>query len=582
MPPIRECSAQGWRVRLDLSRQVLELEVPESEQGFRRGKDEAIPLQPTLPAATAGFISAGALLQKAKQFDDGLYAAAELAAQQGAGRFAGKWTLLPAVAAATADTAAATLLYAACALGELASTPPAHLRPAIESLRREFLADERRSKPLGFYTWSDALRALFRQDRMLQKELDRPQAEALAAVLKANAPLQGVYRDYVDLTYRLTNPPVRPDLGALVGGNPPPAQPDEKWSFFPPSRSHETDLGRRLFGKQAIPEGFDLMAEMIRRIRAGALSLRPTERSGWYEHQTWSLEPLLIPHRLPEAKRLRLGERYQQHLEELFKGAYALARETHVKQLEAPDLAMAAAPRPAVWIRPELTVEPLAACYLRRAESYRFVRGVLEHTFGSDALIRLHRLTPEGQSSTLLSEELAGMEALFRGAYLSVCRQLGMASEAGASRDDDERVFSRWAASAASDPDLVRDVRMMVPVFYDALRGKTKVWAFLGWAATPVNVSFAVPPAVVTCESDSPQSSASGGWRGWLRRTFGRASEAPTRAEAMPEVRFGMARQELATPVLVEVYVGRLLDRDEFRAHCDRHRSRRAIVENLD
>src|SRR5262249_20390532 len=160
----------------------------------------------------------------------------------------------------------------------------------------------------------------------------------------------------------------------------------EKWSFFPPSRSHESDLGRRLFADSPIPEGFDLMAEMIRRIRAGALTLRPTERSGWYEHQTWSLEPLLMPARTPEANRLRLGKRYRQHLEELFKGAYALARETHVKQLEVASLAMSAAPRLAVWIRPELAVEPLAACYLRRAESYRFVRGVLEHTFGGDAM----------------------------------------------------------------------------------------------------------------------------------------------------------------------------------------------------
>ena len=46
-------------------------------------------MSPTL-AATGGFVSASVLAQKAKQFDDGLYAAVEEAAQNGAGRFAGE------------------------------------------------------------------------------------------------------------------------------------------------------------------------------------------------------------------------------------------------------------------------------------------------------------------------------------------------------------------------------------------------------------------------------------------------------------------------------------------------------------
>jgi len=38
----------------------------------------------------------------------------------------------------------------------------------------------------------------------------------------------------------------------------------------------------------------------------------------------------------------------------------------------------------------------------------------------------------------------------------------------------------------------------------------------------------------------------------------------------------------LAYPVFEEIYVSRLLDRDEFRAHCDRHKTRKAILANLD
>lgn len=43
------------------------------------------------------------------------------------------------------------------------------------------------------------------------------------------------------------------------------------------------------------------------------------------------------------------------------------------------------------------------------------------------------------------------------------------------------------------------------------------------------------------------------------------------------------ANQETPTVEIVaaEVYVSRLLDRTEFRKHCDRHRTAKAILANL-
>ena len=40
-------------------------------------------------------------------------------------------------------------------------------------------------------------------------------------------------------------------------------------SFFPASRAHETDLVKKLYGDRPIPEGFNLVEEMVRRIRSG-------------------------------------------------------------------------------------------------------------------------------------------------------------------------------------------------------------------------------------------------------------------------------------------------------------------------
>src|SRR5262245_43547766 len=99
MPVTREIQAQGWCVRLDLSRQVLGLEVPEFVLGWRPEGEQPGALLPIPPAADEGPVSAATLLLKAKQFDDGLYAAVELAAQRGAGRFAGKAVLFRSLAA---------------------------------------------------------------------------------------------------------------------------------------------------------------------------------------------------------------------------------------------------------------------------------------------------------------------------------------------------------------------------------------------------------------------------------------------------------------------------------------------------
>jgi hypothetical protein len=151
--------------------------------------------------------------------------------------------------------------------------------------------------------------------------------------------------------------------------------------FFPPSRSHEGDLIERLYGDRPIPDGFSLVDELIARIREGAIRLAPTERSGWYAYQTWALEPLIILERMPEAARFEFNDHYRAQLEDVFKATIALTRETHVKQAAVVVAGSAMPPRPVkviAHIVPEMTVEPLPSYYERRADSYAFVRRVLE------------------------------------------------------------------------------------------------------------------------------------------------------------------------------------------------------------
>jgi len=552
----------GRRVEIDRRKQVLAIEIPEREGG---GAQQA--LAPRL-LSSGGLVSASALSAKAKQFDDGLYAAVELAAQSGAGDFSGKASLLGSLGGRLRDTdpsAAIATLLAAARLGEVQLDLTPRTQEAVERRIAEFRADELRSKPIGFYTWSPQLSSIFKQDRLLQQKLvDATGVETIARLIHGDVKLRATYEGYLDLVYRLTNPrssivdadlgeDLRDGLSALDGGAF--HMPAAGASFFPPSRSHETDLAKQLFGSTPIPEGFSLVDEMVRRIRAGTLKLAPRPDSGWYDQQTYALEPLVIPEQMPEAAHVTLGERYRGYLLDLFRALLALTRETHIKQLETPVVG-AARPFPGpkktiITIRPELSAEPLAAYYLRRALSYAFVRTVIEKTFGAAALGKMRRLTASGPVPVSLDEELRSMEAVFLGAHAAVSNELGMASTRG-----DAAAFRRWATGIDDDPDLGQDIRAMVPLFYDLARSKTKVLAVLGWSSRQMRVEFANPPDVTVLD-------------------LGGGNPADF------EFELASVTRELAYPVAVEVYVDRILDRDEFRRLCDAQRTQAKILRAL-
>lgn len=569
-----EGSSGKYEVTLDVSHQVLHLNVPEDrEYGDSEGPQES-PLFPSFLAArvdVSRFAPAAALALKAKQFDDGVYACVEMAADAGLGRFPAKrhflLRLLQAVGGDSERTAAA-ILTAAARLGGRQPQVSAEVAHEAENLRLEFLASELRSKPLGFYTWSEELSRVFRRERMLQAEIKEQAARVLAVALSRDDELLKEYVAVLQLTERLTNPLAWSDLRELVqalkqGGT---LSFPERISLFPPSRAHETELIKKVYGDRPIPEAFNLADDMTKRIRAGSLDLRPTRASGWHDYQTYALEALAVPDRMPESKHLALDESYRQELAGLFKSLLALTRETHIKQLEVPkEGAAPPGPQIVLHISPQLTLEPLATYYLRRARSYRFVREVLEQAFGTEGLGEMRRLTTAGPVDLPLGTELRLMEAIFHGAYLRSCEEIGMTPEAtpnlgnpkgaGANR----ALLGAWLASIRKDPDLGSDIRMMVPVFYDIGRRKTKVWTVLGVAMKPLSVSYDSHPTVV--ETKDPDGKI-------VKRQD-------------VEVEFHSDYYRTAYFATAEVYVTQLLNRAEFQRHCDKYKTYSAIVSNL-
>src|SRR5262245_57811728 len=83
----RIVAGDDFKVKLDLSTQVLAVEAP-IERDFRSARDgrsgaAEASLSATLgPIDSTGLVSAAVLAQKAKVFDDGLYAAVEVATQE--------------------------------------------------------------------------------------------------------------------------------------------------------------------------------------------------------------------------------------------------------------------------------------------------------------------------------------------------------------------------------------------------------------------------------------------------------------------------------------------------------------------
>jgi hypothetical protein len=540
----------GVRVRVDPASVVVSVDTLPWGSG-----DPPLLAKPPVDTAS-GMVSAALLVQKAKQVDDGIYAAVELAADVGAGGLRGKGALLAGLvqrlAAAAPDPAVATILAAASLDASGVRIPPA-LAEATRAARASFEANAVASKPLGFYTWSPALVRIFKRDRLLHGELEG--AAGIAAIveaLRSDPELGAAYAAHLDLAARLTNPLDRdkPDLRAILaapGQDPPPGG---LW-LFPPSRSHESDLAKRLFGDRPIPEGFSLVDEVLRRLRAGTLDLSPTPASGWYDWQTWALETLAMPSRAPEAKRLRLSRAYVACLEDLFRGTLALTRETHVKQLGVEPTAAEMLPRRKIRIGPDLHVEPVPTFYLRRALAYRFVRGVLEGAFGARALSDLRRIRAEGPVRTPLADEIRDVEALFLGAYAVSSADLGLPPDADPAAAGAASAFLAWREDIAKDPDLSVDARMMVPLFYDLERGKTKVMAFLGWTTRVVSASFETPTRVEVSNPDV-------------------------------DVEFAEQRARLAYPVTAEVYVSKILDRAEMRALCDTRMTRSGILAALE
>jgi len=605
----------GCQVTLNKSASVTRLTVQSSGALDKAVRGKIFPSRGAALTALAGAptlptieVVNGTL----KPFNDGLYAAVELAAEQGEASLVNKRQLLldllaELMARSTGENAAeqgpalAAAHHVATALtlaGEASALDPSLVADAADAAEK-FEEEGLFSKPIGFYSWSPELQAIFTRDRWLQKRYipaapsTEPSFDALAElglIAAQPGPLSDAYRRSLDLYAGLTDPffdadpfslgPFVPDASALgdlaaveasFSATLPAPYPDfpscnPGLAAFPASESAENRVMRRLLCGGELAEGETLLDGLIRKIQTGDLDLTPRTDSGFYDQQLYALETLLVPEKASESQHLLLTRAYKQKLVETFKSLLIQTRETHVKQVGIVNSAASAVYAPIEFtVYPRLLVEPFPTFYLRTARAYRFLEGVLNTVMGPEFLQSTARLLEDGSRSELtLGEELARKERLLYGLHAVSADSIGMAPELAA----DERVVfpldaareaaRDWLANVAGDADVARDPRVSLPVALETGSDNLDYaiyWAVVGVKALHLHASFPEShrPEVL---SQMPYGCVQTGWKSF---------EPYLLVEQTIQVR---RRADLPP-----------LTRAEFRALCDKHETADAIAE---
>lgn len=495
-----------------------------------------------------------------KQLDDQIYAGVELAVQRGLDptlepkrSILGESLKVLAAHRSSGADQAIVVIAAALEVGGAKAAVPADLAAAVEAEKAAFAANAKLSKPIGFYTWSAELKAIWAQDRLLQQELpSAASACAFAAAIAADPTRQQRYLTLVTLTSRMTNPlesslvdllPIASDPGCAATAA------ASLRAFISASQTPEVALFRKLY-PNGVPEGADLMQDFIDAIRAGTLDLTPGPNDGWYAHQLHALETLLVTDKSEERAKVAFMARYKKRLQEAFETMVTQHRETHVKQADTVALPAAAeGPAPP----PDFRVEPLATVFVRHARSYVFLEAALDATMGQAFLDAAVTVGAGGPTTMSLRTQLHRSRDLFFGVYLVACQDLGLRPSLGAGGDPKPearealaKAADAWLLGLASDQVTKSDVRVMIPIA-SLTETRSRYWAVIGVRTTIAGYSFIQGTDVSPPPPDEQ-----------------------TRA-ALPTEQF----LEVASSAVP-------MTREEFRALCDQHQTAEAIQAALE
>lgn len=433
-----------------------------------------------------------------KQLDDTIYAGVEHTVEQGlAPTVQSKRTILRGIVdylsahrTAAGDEALA-VVAAASRLGGDTPDIPADLTASVDSVQQGFVASSSESKPIGFYTWSPELEGIWQQDRLLQRRMPSAASTcALAEAIAADPARRAQYEELVTLYGKLTNPVKSSVVSLLDSAASGACSASSAEAFIGASQTPEVQLFDELY-PDGVPPGADLMGDLVAAIRGGRVDLAPKPDDGWYQHQLYALETLLVTDKSEERQKVGFTARYKKRLQEAFSTLLVEHRETHVKQADvATSGAVQNTPTP------DFRLEPLATVYVRHARSYVFLEQALEGILGATALDTAVAVDASGATTETLRVRIGRARDLFYGLYVVSTQDLGMKPALSAAGDPPA---DRWASLAAdADQWLVQfptdelaasDVRVMVPIA-SLGSGRFEYWVVIGVRATLAGYSY--------------------------------------------------------------------------------------------
>lgn len=545
---------QGWQV--NSSGVILSLDCPDM---LREGDK----LYSNFLAATKDssdiLPSINMLDASTKPFDDGLYAAIDVALFHG--KLAGKpsiFKLTNSIFQNIPEGSPARPFLAAA----LELTEDSDLRPKLtkndETKKGLYLSDfqsnDRNSKPMSFYTWNDDLKRIWRFSNFLQQPLPTsgPIATDIRKALDSDTKLRDDYLFVQQFYGQLTNPHSRPDIFRATDKENNSKSP--MCSFFPPSTSRELELYRKSFPLGA-PANSNLIALLIKSIRSGEVNLQPKKGSGWYDYQVHALEALLLPSKTEGYNKLKLSKRYKLRLMEAFKSIIAKKRELHLRNAGQETTSAPKRLRPE-FISPRLRLEPNPTFYLRTARAYSFLHTFLISMADQTAFDQLHALSEDGPRKKKLLAELKEMRKRFYGLYIVCCDDIGIRpkldDQENVDQDECYEMASSYLKNILSDPSLAKDVRFSIPIYQGKRRKQSKFWSVIGVRKVRLRTSFAKGPKIR--ENDSSD---------WTH------------------VRATGKDYYLLVDQFAEYSSSKTMNRKQFQSFCDQHDSQSDILNAL-
>jgi hypothetical protein len=581
-------------VRLDVDTVVREKEaaLADLHPSYALAAGAARALIGDLTAGTVVLPSVNVIDGKAKQFDDGLYAALDQAYYSGLDETLQSHVRLVRRmfdAVGPASPAAPFLAAGLELAGQKVELPDAGARAAKDRWLSKFANDPSRSKPIAFYVWNSTLVDCWRFLRFFQKEFagsDMAVPLAVSHALAGDPALRADYRKALDFYAHLTDPfPCFSfdDLGGQTAVfNPARTTVEHRdtCALFPPSGSRDTELFRKLF-PLGLPPDTDMMRELIARIRSGDVDLKPRANGGWYDYQAYALEAFVLPEKAEGANKLVLTRSYKERSLEAFRALLTKRRETHERQMESVGCAKNESDMPELVrpdsVSPRLRVEPCPGYYLRTARAYSFLADYLDATIGEPGLRSLHGLTEAGPRPLDLYTELHFMRDLFYGLYAITAEDIGLKPELTPEELNPSEacyaIAAVWLPKALDDADLSADTRVATPVYFDRLLHRTRLWVTLGVRTAKLDAEYADAARPPRIRPLKPATS----------------NPSPTQPAADPDwskvesYRLATAHYLIFGDEFAEVEINSLSPptRKEFRTICDQNKTREAILEAL-